>query len=167
MSVTVRSARAEDDDALRRIDRETWSTLTSPGPLPPADRRFFDPPEQVSDVLVAEVDGAVVGYVRLQRATPLEASRYVQTVNGIAVDPEAQGRGVGRALMTAAIEEARRRGARKVSLRVLGHNERARALYERCGFVVEGVLRGEFHLDARDVDDVLMALPLRHVPEPS
>jgi ribosomal protein S18 acetylase RimI-like enzyme len=64
---------------------------------------------------------------------------------------------VGRALLEAALAEARRRGARKLSLRVLGDNERARALYERAGFEVEGVLRAEFHLDGRDVDDVLMA----------
>jgi len=35
-----------------------------------------------------------------------------------------------------------------------------RRLYESCGFVVEGVLRGEFHVDGRDVDDVLMARAL-------
>ena len=46
------------------------------------------------------------------------------------------------------------------SLRVLGENDAARRLYERAGYEVEGVLRGEFHLDGRDVDDVLMARPV-------
>ena len=46
------------------------------------------------------------------------------------------------------------------TLRVLGPNATARALYERAGFVVEGVLREEFHLDGRYVDDVLMARDL-------
>jgi RimJ/RimL family protein N-acetyltransferase len=59
--------------------------------------------------------------------------------------------------MEAAVERARVLGARKVSLRVLAHNETARRLYERCGFVVEGVLKEEFHLDGRYVDDVFMA----------
>ena len=36
-------------------------------------------------------------------------------------------------------------------------NPGARRLYERAGFVVEGVLRGEFVLDGVPVDDVLMA----------
>jgi len=40
---------------------------------------------------------------------------------------------------------------------VLGPNSGARALYEACGFEVEGVLREEFFLDGRYVDDVQMA----------
>ena len=44
-----------------------------------------------------------------------------------------------------------------MSLRVLGSNAVARRLYARCGFVEEGVLRDEFVLDGRFVDDVFMA----------
>lgn len=51
------------------------------------------------------------------------------------------------------------RGARRLTLRVLGHDHVARRLYERYG-VVEGVLRAELVLDGEDVDDVLMALDL-------
>jgi RimJ/RimL family protein N-acetyltransferase len=43
---------------------------------------------------------------------------------------------------------------------VLGGNAGARALYTACGFVVEGVLREEFWLGGRYVDDVLMARTL-------
>jgi RimJ/RimL family protein N-acetyltransferase len=55
------------------------------------------------------------------------------------------------------VEQAQSRGARKLALRVLGTNTRARSLYESCGFLVEGLLREEFFLDGRYVDDVLMA----------
>jgi len=75
----------------------------------------------------------------------------------VAVHPAATGQGVGRALVEASVGEATRRGARKVSLRVLGSNAVARRLYARCGFVEEGVLRAEFLLDGELVDDVLMA----------
>jgi RimJ/RimL family protein N-acetyltransferase len=67
---------------------------------------------------------------------------------------------VGRALVEAAVVHARGRGASKLTLRVLGSNPGAQALYARCGFVVEGVLVGEFVLDGRPVDDVLMAVRL-------
>jgi ribosomal protein S18 acetylase RimI-like enzyme len=111
-------------------------------------------------VLVAVVDGQVAGYVTLKPATELRASDHVLHITGFAVDEALRRRGVGRALMEAAIDEARRRGARRLTLRVLASNLGARRLYERCGFVVEGVLRGEFHLDGEDVDDVLMARAL-------
>lgn len=60
-------------------------------------------------------------------------------------------------LVAAAVDEARRRGARKVSLRVLAPNARARSLYEACGFLVEGVLHHEFRLNDKYVDDLYMA----------
>ena len=78
-------------------------------------------------------------------------------IGGLAVDPAASGRGVGRALVQAALDAARANGIRRVTLRVLATNTAARALYEACGFTVEGVLRSEFDLDDCDVDDVLMA----------
>lgn len=43
---------------------------------------------------------------------------------------------------------------------MIAPNAPARALYEACGFTVEGVQRGEFLLDGRYVDDVLTALTL-------
>jgi ribosomal protein S18 acetylase RimI-like enzyme len=84
----------------------------------------------------------------------------VLEVSGIAVDPALRRRGVGRALVDAAIAEARARGARRLTLRVLAPNDGARRLYESAGFVVEGVQREEFLLDGSYVDDLLMALDL-------
>lgn len=158
--MVVRTASATDEDELRRIDRATWTSLSSPGPKPPDEAPFFDERTSPEDVLVAELDGVVAGFVRLQPATPLPASSHALTINGIAVDPPLQCRGVGRALVDAAVAEARRRGARRLTLRVLAHNAAARRLYEACGFEVEGILRGEFLLDGDYVDDVLMALAL-------
>ena len=100
------------------------------------------------------------GYVELGRSTDLAANDHVVEVKGLAVDPVHQGRGIGRALVQAAAEEAACRGARRLTLRVLSHNDIARALYERSGFVVEGVLRGEFLIGGEYVDDVLMARAL-------
>jgi ribosomal protein S18 acetylase RimI-like enzyme len=156
---TVRTARRDDERRLAALDRVTWSPAVAPAPPWPEDVDFFekDPPE---DVLVAELDGAVVGYVKLRRPTALPSHRHVLQVNGLAVDPAVQRRGVGRALLVAAVEEARQRGARRLTLNVLATNPGARTLYADCGFVVEGVRRGEFFLEGRYVDDVLMAVSL-------
>jgi ribosomal protein S18 acetylase RimI-like enzyme len=159
--IEVRAARPGDERALTTLDRATWSTLTSPAP-PPAeiDWSFFNEKVEIRDVLVAVVDGDVAGYIRLSIPFPIASSAHVLTISGLAVDPAFRRRGIGRALMDAAAAEARKRGARRLTLRVLAPNTAARTLYERSGYVVEGVLRGEFYLDGEYVDDVLMALDL-------
>jgi ribosomal protein S18 acetylase RimI-like enzyme len=151
----IRPARPDDAPALRALDRAVWSWDHSPAPCPPEDAPFA-----VDGVLVAEEGGEPAGYVALGRPTRLESNRHVLSVRGLAVAPAFQGRGLGRALLRAAVEEARARGARRLTLRVLGTNVGGRALYESFGFVVEGVQRDEFLLDGRYVDDVLMALSL-------
>lgn len=159
MAATVRTARTEDASALARIDVLTWTQATSPAP-PPEDVEsyvFFDERTVPADVLVAEIDGEILGWVKLQRSTPLPAHAHVLEIGGLAVDPSRTGTGVGGQLVEAAVAECRRRGARKVSLRVLAPNEGARRLYERCGFQLEGRLRDEFHLGGAFVDDLLMA----------
>ena len=107
-------------------------------------------------MLVAEVGGVPVGWVRLRPPSPLQSNAHVQQIQGLVVDPCVRRQGVGRALVDAARELARQRGARRITLRVLGTNAVAQRLYKAAGFTVEGVLPGEFHVGGRDVDDVLM-----------
>jgi ribosomal protein S18 acetylase RimI-like enzyme len=156
--VDIRRAQTQDDAALAAIDAATWSVLSSPTPAgDPGSGFFLEGRRGPDDVLVAEADGVVAGYAMLRRSIPVPSHEHVLEVNGLAVDPAQQGRGIGRRLVEAAKQEASRRGARKLTLRVLAPNATARRLYESCGFVVEGVLVGEFLLDGELVDDVLMA----------
>lgn len=154
--IRVRTARAEDDQALAALDLRCWSTLGFVGPCPAPGQPFFDARHVPADFLVAEAEGRTAGYIRVAPATPLASNAHVRQIQGLSVDPWARGRGVGAALLDAGCAEAARQGARRITLRVLGHNATARRLYERAGFVVEGVLPGEFFLDGRYVDDVLM-----------
>src|SRR5262245_57632774 len=146
--VTIRPARPTDDTALLAIDFATWTTLSSPAPAPtPADRpTFFRPDRHPAGYPVADVDGVPTGSPRRHQNTPTASHAHVMEINGLAVAPAAQGRGVGRHLVEGAVTAARQGGATKVTLRVLGPNAGARRLYERCDFVVEGVLKGEFVL---------------------
>lgn len=154
----IRPARPEDAERLRALDVATWSPLVSPGPRQEPTTPFFGERTDPADVLVAEADGEVSGFVVLRQSSAMPSHAHVLMVNGLAVDPGRQGQGIGRLLVEAARHEAGRRGARKLSLRVLSTNESARRLYESCGFAVEGVLRAEFVLEGREVDDVLMAV---------
>jgi ribosomal protein S18 acetylase RimI-like enzyme len=157
----IRTATLDDEDVLGRLDRDTWSTLHAvmPRPRPPYDP-FYSERFGPRDHLVAELDGRPVGYLRLGFPTPLACNAHVRQILGLVVADEARGAGVGRALLRAARAEAVRQGARRMTLRVLGHNTPARRLYESEGFVVEGVMPGEFLLDGEYVDDVLMGRAL-------
>ena len=78
--------------------------------------------------LVVTEDDAVVAYAGLA-AMPDEA--YVQTIG---VDPAHQRRGIGARLLTALMDDARRRGLPRVGLEVRVDNAAAIAMYERFGF---------------------------------
>lgn len=153
-----------DSEALARIDTVTWSPRVTPASRRDPEEPFFGERADPGDVLVVEDDGDVVGYVAIHQPIPLPSHRHVLEINGLAVEPRHQGRGVGRLLVEESKKEARRRGARKLSLRVLAPNHSARRLYESCGFVVEGTLRAEFLLEGEEVDDVLMACQLDEEP---
>ena len=69
-----------------------------------------------------------------------------------------RGRGLGERLMRDALEAARGRGFERVELDVYATNTRAIALYERLGFVHEGVKRRTRKLDGAYDDGVIMGL---------
>jgi ribosomal protein S18 acetylase RimI-like enzyme len=156
MALTIRPSRADDDRALADLDYRCWSVEHDVLPRRDPDEPFFYPSDFLDDVLVAEVGGVPVGWVRLRPPSPLQSNAHVQQIQGLVVDPCVRRQGVGRALVDAARELARQRGARRITLRVLGTNAVAQRLYKAAGFTVEGVLPGEFHVGGRDVDDVLM-----------
>ena len=155
--LTVRPATAMDGPALAMLDLATAEPGTYVLPPLPGEP-FFGADTGPQDVLVAEVGRRIVGYLKIRPPTSLESNAHVQQVQGLAVYPALRRCGVARALLAEGLAEAARRGARKLSLRVLSSNPGAIALYRAAGFRVEGVLREEFATDdGRYADDVLMA----------
>jgi ribosomal protein S18 acetylase RimI-like enzyme len=156
---SLRIARAEDREEIRRIDLATWLPRVTPGPRPDDERDLLEN-FGAANVIVAEAGEGLAGYLILGAWTKLDSSRHVLEVKGLAVDLARQGEGVGGALLDAGIGRAREEGRRKLTLRVLGGNDGARRLYESRGFEIEGTLRGVFLLDGSYVDDHFMALDL-------
>ena len=159
--VAVRVARAEDEAGLTRLDAAAWTPASGfPSVAERVNDPFFtfftdnSPPEAH---LVAEFDGRLAGYIRVKPVTPLPENAHVLGIVGLAVAPADRRRGIASALLAAAEQHARARGARKLSLRVLSTNGGAVRLYERHGFQREGTLRDEFRIGGRFVDDVLMS----------
>jgi ribosomal protein S18 acetylase RimI-like enzyme len=153
----VRVACADDAAGLAELDASAWSAESG---FPSVSQRpagpFFTSDDPPAGHLVCEIDGTVVGYLRLKPLTSLPENAHVIGVFGLAVAPAAQRVGVASALLTAAEQRARAAGARKLSLRVLGTNQPAIRLYERLGYQREGVLRDEFLINGVYVDDLLM-----------
>jgi len=105
-------------------------------------------------VLVATVDDAIVGEAGVQRLKP-SFTRHVG-VFSIEVHPEHQRRGIGRTLMRACVEWAKDRGVERLELYTRRDNDRARALYESEGFVIESARARFIRLpDGRYVDDLV------------
>lgn len=128
MSVLLRTATLDDLDGIMAIETSTfvndaWSRASMTHELTAPGGRY----------LVATADGddtTVIGYAGMlaPRGAP-EAD--VQT---IAVLAEHQGQGLGRAMLTQLLTEARQGGVREVFLEVRADNPGAQHLYETLGF---------------------------------
>jgi RimJ/RimL family protein N-acetyltransferase len=79
-------------------------------------------------------------------------------VLGMGIVEEHRGKGIGEALIRAALAQARQRGMTRVELTVRADNERAIALYRKIGFADEGVKRKAIRVDGRYLDVRCMAV---------
>jgi RimJ/RimL family protein N-acetyltransferase len=105
---------------------------------------------------VGVVDGEVAGWCEI---IPFShpAHAHVGELD-IALLPPFRGRGLGKALMEVTVREALRSGLTRIKLGVFSDNARAIALYEKTGFVREGVLRDHVLIDGRYQDLIMMAM---------
>lgn len=124
---------------------------------PPVDveerAALFARPAEVS--IVADADGRIVGMLGV------EVSRFGFGELGMLVDSEWRGRGVGSALVRAAIERARGQGLHKLCLEVFPTNTAAIGLYRKFGFVEEGRRSKHYRRASGELwDAIVMGRPL-------
>jgi RimJ/RimL family protein N-acetyltransferase len=161
--VLIRPAEAGDAAALVQLGTEVGSEpegwLISGGWRGVGhERRYLRTIRRSADaaVFVAEAEEGIVGRLSIARdAHP--ASRHVADL-GLMVAGSHRRRGVGTALLDAAVGWARVNGIRKLELHVFPHNAAAIALYEKCGFRREGYRRAHYRRENGYVDAILMAL---------
>jgi len=110
--------------------------------------------------LVAELDGRVVGYAYAGSYRTRIAYRWT-VENSVYVAADAQGHGVGSALMARLIEECEKRDYRQM-VAVIGEptNVASIRLHERFGFQLVGVFKGLGRKHGRWLDTVQMQRPL-------
>ena len=85
-------------------------------------------------------------------------SRVHIGILGIGVVPQARHKGLGARLLEATLAKAHSKGMTRIELTVRADNLNAKALYERFGFVVEGLQRQCFLVDGEYHDAYAMAL---------
>ena len=158
--LTIRRAVETDAAALLAIDQTAWDASTGFPSYQEIIRDSFFARSGPEAHLVAEYDGEVVGYLRLQDKYPFPEGAGVLAINGLAVAESARGQGVASALLAAAAAEGRLRDARKISLHVHSTNAAARRLYERHGYIVEGTHPNEFLIEGTYIASVDMAKTL-------
>ncbi|WP_418280175.1 ribosomal protein S18-alanine N-acetyltransferase [Halorubrum sp. DTA98] len=124
VEVSVRPAERADLLAVLRIETACFS---DPWPYDAFDRFLGEP-----GFLVADRGGEVVGYA-VADSTP-NFGRDIGHLKDLAVRPDSRGRGIGRALLCAALSTLRAQGAAVAKLEVREHNEVARSLYADEGF---------------------------------
>ena len=160
--ITVRRAEPADATALVALATVVstepegwmiWNEWRSAG----EERRYLRAVRKHPDaaVLVAELDGRIVGRLSLAR-DPHPASHHVADL-GLMVDGGFRRRGVGRALLAAAAEWGREHGIEKLELHVFPWNEPALGLYTSFGFEREGYRKRHYERGGELVDAILMA----------
>lgn len=165
MAVHVRRATIDDLDDLITMRAEVaregiW--IGAELPLDEAGDR------EKHAATIADGDTAVLFVATVDGGAELVGSLFIGGPVGIAdvgmnVAGGFRGRGVGVALMEAGLDWARDHDMHKVTLQHWPWNERARALYERFGFVEEGYLRRQWRRkDGSLWDAVMMGLVLDH-----
>ena len=145
----IRIAADEDIEPARAILRAAYGEYESAFPSANwtpylADILDLEGRAGASELLVAELDGRIVGCVSY--FPPGAKASYPSdsfsehwpddwsALRLLAVDPSARGGGVGRKLTDACIERARQQGAPTIGLHTTAPMSVARAMYERMGF---------------------------------
>ncbi len=134
----VRWMREEDLDAVAELEQLSFSIPWSREVL----RQGFG--GDLDQYLIFEENGKAAGYLNF-RILAGEGE-----IERVAVHPQWRGRGFGRKLMEAMVEYASSQGVAEITLDVRVGNERARNLYESCGFVNEAVRRNYYRKPTED-----------------
>ena len=157
--ILIRAAEPEDVPALTEIlnqPRAVWGTLQLPYVSVAARRKRQETRPDGHTQLAAVIEGRVIGWGDLHPAGNPRRSHVASL--GMAVHDAYAGRGAGRALLAALIDQADR-GLHftRLELTVFSDNDRAIALYEQFGFEREGLFRAHSWRDGAYADGLAMA----------
>lgn len=110
----------------------------SPHGLTMITRRMIDEPR--SHILLAETNGQIVGLISFTTRQTLLHPAPSGLIDELIVSRQHRRKGLGRRLVTEAVEYCRKLGCVEVEVSTEKENRTARAFYRRCGFEEDAVL---------------------------
>ena len=135
MKLAIRDARPEDAEALARL----LGQLGYPAEVDDVARRAERMAKSDDDrLVVAELDSQVVGLAGIHVSLSVEYDDPAAKLSAIVVDERHRRRGIGEALVEAAVAEARARGCCLIFLTTAERRADAHAFYARLGFEETG-----------------------------
>jgi mycothiol synthase len=129
--VTIRGYRGSDVEEVLRLNAAAFASHPEQGSMDAANlaERMAEPWFDPAGLLVADAGSGLLGFHWTKQHSAGLGEVYV-----VAVDPAAQGRGLGRAVTAAGLDHLARRGVDRVILFVESDNAPAIATYSRLGF---------------------------------
>ncbi len=149
MGLSIRELQASDIVPLSGIEAEAFSMPWSARDFEELLRRDY------SVCLVAEVDGKVAGCVEMTDICNEGA------INNVVVAKQYRGRGIAQRLVEEALRIGGIRGIKEFTLEVRVSNAAAIHIYEKAGFISEGIRP---HFYERPVEDAQIMWKRQHMP---
>ena len=142
--LNIRPAELADLDAITEVYNEAIRTTTATFDTQPKTKdeqlHWFESHGPKHPILVADLDGTVVGWACLSEWS--DRCAYSETAEtSFYVKDEHRGKGIGRNLKQAIVEEGRRLGFHSLIARVAEGGEQSLYLNESLGFVHVGTLK--------------------------
>jgi ribosomal protein S18 acetylase RimI-like enzyme len=170
--VDVRKATAQDASAIAFVHVRSWQVAYR-GHMPDEFldgldvekrtkmwRELTQEPDKI--IFVAEDrEGNIVGFSALGPSRDADANPNTAEVAAIYVHPEKWKKGIGRALLSASLDQVRTREFDQITLWVLEANQRARSFYEAFGFVQDGAMKDDDQWKNFAIREVRYRLDLR------
>jgi ribosomal protein S18 acetylase RimI-like enzyme len=168
----VRKAKVEDASGIASVHVSSWRVAYR-GHMPDEFLDGLDVEKRTNMwreltldpgkiIFVAEdSETNIQGFSALGPSRDIDADPSTAEVSAIYVHPEKWGKGIGRALLSASIDQVRKREFDRVTLWVLEANQRARSFYESFGFIHDGAIKDDDHWKSFAVREVRYRLDLR------
>ncbi|QQK77705.1 GNAT family N-acetyltransferase [Salicibibacter cibarius] len=155
MSIYIRQTKESDSEELMDLNNLIWNKSNTPAFFYWESVEEYSKHCPVGKQFVAIINDKVAGYIGYKNPTGLKSNSHVLDID-IGVHPDFQRKGVGKALLNHVFSWGKKNGFVKISIRVLSTNRSAIQFYISQGFKEQEMLKDEFLIDGKFVDDILM-----------